>query len=241
MCAINDNLDQEFDRQVTRTRFRPIAQGAVSTFHGHVFTLALYVVEYILFLPFPAPAMRLAAITTFLLSIYPLGKRVTDFPQVILGLGLSFSVFTCSAVLDMDPLGPRYRVSTVSLYAADILWTVSFDTIYAHQDREDDKKAGVRSLAVRLGEHTKLALAVMSILQVYLLILIGFENQFSPIYFTVTCGGTASTLLAMLITADLNTPSSCAWWFGPGLSLMCVNMAGGFVCEYLWKYWALVS
>ena len=249
-CTWNDTLDQDFDRKVARTRNRPIARGAVSTFQGHVFTLVLTLIGVGILYPMPRSVIFHALVDGVLLFVYPLLKRCTDFPQLELGFGLSYPVFIVTALMGQDPLAPLFELgicqisliavaqsskfwSAASLYAAGILWTIIFDTIYAHQDYEDDRKAGVRGLAVRLGRKgTKPALSVLALLQVMLLIACGDFAGFGLIYRFITCGGVAMTLATMIWTVELEKGESCAWWFGPGSRPVGFMTVAGLLGEY---------
>ncbi|RHZ51487.1 4-hydroxybenzoate octaprenyltransferase [Aspergillus thermomutatus] len=247
VCTWNDTLDQGFDRKVSRTRNRPIPRGAVSTAQSHLFTLAQIAVGMALLLPLPRGCMNHAALMTAILLVYPLGKRVTDFPQVILGVAFGMPIFLCGAALDGDPLplSDLHRfgtetndlrlVAAMCFYIASILWTVIFDTIYAHQDAKDDAKAGVRSLAVRLGDRTKLGLSVLAVTQVMLLFAAGVACEFSTIYFAGSCVGTALSLAALLWFVDLRRSASCAWWFCPGSHLVGASIVAGLLGEYCFK------
>jgi 4-hydroxybenzoate polyprenyltransferase len=247
VCTWNDTLDQDFDRKVTRTRNRPIPRGAVSTFQSHLFTLAQIAVGTTLLLPLQRGCMYHAALMTAILLVYPLGKRVTDFPQVILGIAFGMPIFLCGAALDADPLllsdlnrfaaetDDLHLVAAVCFYIASILWTVIFDTIYAHQDAKDDAKVGVRSLAVRLGDRTKQALSVLTAAQVMLLFAAGVACNFSAIYFAGSCVGTAVSLAALLWFVDLRHSASCAWWFFPGSHLVGASIVAGLLGEYCFR------
>ncbi|GIK06896.1 hypothetical protein Aspvir_002549 [Aspergillus viridinutans] len=247
VCTWNDTLDQDFDRKVTRTRNRPIPRGAVSTVQSHLFTLAQIAVGTALLLPLPRGCMYHAALMTAILLVYPLGKRVTDFPQVILGIAFGMPIFLCGAALDADPLplSGLHRFETeahdlrlvagVCFYIASILWTVIFDTIYAHQDAKDDAKVGVRSLAVRLGDRTKQALSVLAAAQVMLLFAAGVACNFSAIYFAGSCIGTAVSLAALLWFVDLRHSASCGWWFFPGSHLVGASIVAGLLGEYCFR------
>ncbi|KAF4168772.1 hypothetical protein CNMCM6936_001192 [Aspergillus lentulus] len=244
VCSWNDTLDQSFDRNVSRTRNRPIPRGAVSTVQGHLFTLAQIALGTAMLLPLPRGCMCHAALMTAILLVYPLGKRVTDFPQVILGIAFGMPIFLCGAALDADslPLSDLYRLGTetdvlrlvaaLCFYIASILWTIIFDTIYAHQDARDDAKVGVRSLAVRLGDRTKQALSVLAATQVMLLLAAGVACNFSAIYFAGSCVGTAISLAALLWFVDLRHSASCAWWFCPGSHLVGASIIVGLLGEY---------
>lgn len=253
VCTWNDTLDQDFDRKVSRTRNCPIPRGAVSTVQSHLFTLAQIAVGTALPLPLPRGCMYHAALMTAILLVYPLGKRVMDFPQVILGIAFGMPIFLCGAALDANPLllsdlhlfGPENDdhddglrlVAALCFYIASILWTVIFDTVYAHQDAKDDAKAGVRSLAVRLGDRTKQALSVLAAAQVMLLFAAGVACKFSMIYFAGSCVGTAVSLAAMLWFVELRDSASCAWWFCPGSQPCgceyCGWVAGGVLLQVL--------
>lgn len=236
VCTVNDICDQDFDRQVARTRFRPLARRAVSTAQATAFTIAQLFVLSLLTLPLPTSSYMFAAATTLALSIYPLGKRVTHFPQVILGLAFAIPIFMCCEILDKDAdTDTRSPRAVSALYWVSTLWTVISDTIYAHQDMDDDAKAGVKSLAVLLGQQTKLWLSLLAIVQVALLVFIGAECDFSYLYYTLCCGGTALSLGVMLITVDLRSPASCAYWFGPGARLVGCSLVGGFLAEYAYR------
>ncbi|KAI5367917.1 Putative UbiA prenyltransferase family [Septoria linicola] len=237
VCAWNDNIDQDFDRQVARCRNRPIARGAVSTLQGHVFTAAQTVMCGTILVEYPKEIMVYAGIMTVVLGIYPFGKRITDFPQVILGFAFAIPVFMCAAALGADPLlspaTASMRNGALCLYGANTLWTIIFDTVYAHQDIKDDVKAGVRSLAVRLGDQTKLGLGLLSCIQVALMVACGHYCGLSWAYFVFGCGGAAASLFAMLYLVELSRPSSCAWWFGPGSRLVGASIVLGFLGHYV--------
>ncbi|KAI1431252.1 UbiA prenyltransferase family [Xylaria sp. CBS 124048] len=257
-CAWNDNLDQDFDRQVARCRTRPIPRGAVSTLQAHLFTAVLTAVGACVLAPFRSSVLLHASVDGALLFVYPLLKRFTDFPQVELGFGLSYPVFMVSSMLGKDPLAPLYERSgsvdvSVSarlhqvfesplaraagcLYVAGILWCIIFDTVYAHQDYEDDLKAGVKGLAVRLGrDGTKPALSIAAAVQVYCLVLAGQYSGLGLPYYVVSCAGAAIMLATMLWAVRLHDGKSCAWWFGPGSAYVGATVTIGLMAEFWLK------
>lgn len=250
-CTWNDNLDQDLDRQVARCRARPIARGAVTTSKAHMFTIAQMAVGAYTLSPFQGSVLIHATINGALLFIYPLLKRCTDFPQVELGFGLSYAIFIVAAILGNDPFMSLWdsstdfsdRLSKIAasplaqssgfLYAAGIFWCIIFDTVYAHQDYEDDLKAGVRGLAVRLGRNgTKPALLLTAAVQVYCLVLAGQHAGLGTLYYTFSCGGAAGVLATMLWAVKLDNSSSCAWWFGPGNSCVGATVTVGLFAEF---------
>lgn len=236
-CAWNDNMDQEFDRQVTRCRNRPIARGAVTTEQAHLFTAALCLALVPILALLPAGCTYHTIPMLLLFGLYALAKRVTYYPQIVLGFPFAWAIFFCCAALSVNPFSPRLFPPTVSLFAANIFWTISYDTIYAHQDIRDDVKAGVKSMAVRFANSTKLLVSALSIGQVSLLIWTGWLTALSPVYFIGTCAGTATASGIMIATVDLSEPSSCAWFFHRQFWFIGGSMASGFFGDYVLKVW----
>ena len=212
-CAWNDNMDQDFDRKVTRCRHRPIARGAVSTTQGHIFTAALTSTGLPLFVLLPSKCLYHTVPITLLFALYPFAKRVTYYPQVVLGFPFAWAIFMSCAALNVDPFAPRPLVPTASLFAANIFWTIIYDTIYAHQDIRDDVNAGVKSMAVRFADSTKRLAATLAAAQLALLVLTGWLAGLSPVYFVGSCGGALVSLASIIVLIDLGDPASCAWWF----------------------------
>ncbi|KAL8822371.1 MAG: hypothetical protein Q9191_006894 [Dirinaria sp. TL-2023a] len=231
-CTWNDNVDQGFDRQVARTRFRPIARGAVSTTQAHVFTVALLLAQIPFAVVLPAACTYQIVAVNFAFAGYALMKRITYYPQVVLGFPFAWAIFICCSALEVNPISSDLILATMSIFVANIIWTVIYDTIYAHQDIRDDVKAGVKSMAIRFGDNTKAFAAGLAAIQIALLILTGTEVGFSYLYFLGTCGGTAVTLGSMLVKVDLKEPSSCAWFFHQGFWYVGGSMAMGLAAEY---------
>ncbi len=233
-CTWNDTVDQAFDRQVERCRHRPVARGAVSTTQAHVFTLAQLVLGYPFLAFFPGPCTLHMQVTVILLFVYALMKRITYYPQVVLGFPFAWAVFFCLAALGIDPLGD-YALPTLALFAANILWTVTYDTIYAHQDIADDEKAGVKGLALRLRDSTKLVASILSVAQVSLLALCGHWSGFGAIYFVGTVGGVAAAMAYYIYDVDLKRPESCGAWFHRQFWIVGAGFMAGLTGEYVMR------
>ena len=155
-CTYNDIVDRDLDAEVERTRSRPIPSGAVTVRQAQVFLAALALVGLVGLLQFNWFTVGLGVLSLATVAIYPFLKRVTNWPQ--LGLGLAFS---WGALMGWAAVFGRLDAAPLLLYAGAILWTIGYDTIYAHQDKEDDALIGVRSTARLFGDNTKPALTVL--------------------------------------------------------------------------------
>jgi 4-hydroxybenzoate polyprenyltransferase len=232
-CTWNDNIDQDFDRAVTRCKNRPIARGAVSTFQGHIFTVFQVIIGALLLSFLPVNCTYDAIVISILFTIYPFGKRFTNYPQLILGFPFAGAIVMSCHALGLNPLSEKNGVATICLVLANVCWTMIYDTIYAHQDLKDDLKAGVKSMAVRFQDHTKPLLSVLAVSQSLLLIIVGLDLGLSALYFLISCVANGIFLAAAIVMVDLNKPSSCAWWFKMGFWMSGVSMAFGFLTDYL--------
>lgn len=154
-CVVNDLWDRKLDRLVERTAGRPLASGAVSVPAALGFLLLLLLIGLGILLSLGRTAQILGVTSLVLVAFYPAAKRVTWWPQVMLGF-----TFDWGALLGYAAARGSLGWPAFLLYAAAILWTLGYDTIYAHQDREDDALAGIKSAALRLGERTRFWLAI---------------------------------------------------------------------------------
>lgn len=149
-CVMNDIADRHIDARVARTASRPIPSGAISVRRAVVFMGTLSLAGLAVLLQFNAFTIALGASSLLLVALYPFAKRITDWPQAVLGLTFNWGALVGWAAERGDLGWPA-----VALYAAGIAWTLGYDTIYAHQDREDDAIVGVRSTALRFGKATR--------------------------------------------------------------------------------------
>ena len=153
-CVVNDLWDRDIDRRVSRTAGRPLASGALRARHALAFLAALLAVGLLVLLQLNPLAEALGAASLILVALYPLAKRVTWWPQLMMGFTFGFG-----APLGYAAAAGRLDGAWAALYGAAILWDLGFDTIYAHQDREDDALVGVKSTARLFGERTRPFLA----------------------------------------------------------------------------------
>ena len=148
-CTWNDITDREFDAQVARTRSRPIPSGQVTAKGAAVWMIAQALIAFCILLTFNTAAILLGVLALLPVAIYPFAKRFTWWPQVFLGLA-----FNWGALLAWTAHTGSLGAPAVVLYLAGIAWTLFYDTIYAHQDTEDDALIGVKSTARLFGENT---------------------------------------------------------------------------------------
>ena len=148
-CVVNDLWDRDIDRQVARTAGRPLASGMLRPRDALVFLAVLLLAGLAILLQLNRLAQALGAASLLLVALYPLAKRVTWWPQLMMGVTFGFG-----APLGYAAAAGRLDAAWVAIYGAAILWDLGFDTIYAHQDREDDALVGVRSTARLFGERT---------------------------------------------------------------------------------------
>ncbi len=149
-CTLNDIADRKFDALVARTRSRPIASGRIGVIQALLFLAALSLVGFIILLQFNSFTVVLGAASLGIVAIYPFMKRITNWPQLVLGLA-----FNWGALVGWSATQGSLAWPAVMIYAGGIFWTLAYDTIYAHQDREDDVLIGVKSTARYFGESTK--------------------------------------------------------------------------------------
>jgi 4-hydroxybenzoate polyprenyltransferase len=149
-CTWNDLSDRDFDARVARTRSRPLPSGQVTPRQAAAWMAAQALLAFAILLSFPAPAVVLGVASLALVAVYPFAKRFTWWPQVFLGLAFNWGVLLAWAAHAGGLAAPA-----LILYAAGIAWTLFYDTIYAHQDREDDALIGVRSTARLFGAATR--------------------------------------------------------------------------------------
>jgi 4-hydroxybenzoate polyprenyltransferase len=177
-CVVNDLWDRDLDRAVARTRARPLAAGLLSTRQALGFLLILLTLSLFILLSLNRTAQIMGVVSLLPVALYPLAKRVTNWPQIVLGFTFGFG-----APLGFIAAGGHFSLAFFAIYAAAILWDLYFDTIYAHQDREDDAIAGIGSSALALGRHTRLFMIVLVAVLVGLLALAGHAQARGTLFY----------------------------------------------------------
>ena len=202
-CVVNDLWDRDIDRRVARTAGRPLASGAIRPRQAVVFLAALLVCGLLVLLCLNRLAQELGAASLVLVALYPLAKRITWWPQLVMGFTFGFG-----APMGYAAATGRIDWAWTALYGAAILWDLGFDTIYAHQDREDDALVGVKSTARLFGDRTRPFLAACYAGTVLLLILAGWLAGLSW-WFAAALLVPAALLARQVAGLDIDDPGRC--------------------------------
>lgn len=202
-CVVNDMWDRDLDRQMARTAGRPLASGALRMRHAVAFGGALLGIGFCILLQLNRVAQVLGVASLLLVALYPLAKRVTWWPQAVLGV-----TFGWGAPLGYAAASGRIDAAAVALHAAAFAWILGYDTVYAHQDREDDALIGVRSTARLFAGHTRAFLSACYAATIALLALAGGLAGLSPFFYAALLAPAA--LLAWQVRSiDIEDPAKC--------------------------------
>ncbi|KAI1358827.1 4-hydroxybenzoate polyprenyl transferase family protein [Xylaria arbuscula] len=240
-CSINDLWDRNLDPKVTRTRLRPIARGALTPFRAFAFTGVQLLAGLGILLQFPFVCLFYGIPSLLFVATYPLAKRVTYYPQFVLGLTFSWGAMMGFPALGVDLLAAdagAVRAAAALLYASNVAWTVLYDMIYAHMDIRDDAKAGIKSIALKHDADTKKVLTGLAVVQIGLLAGAGIATGAGPAFFIGSCGGAAVTLGYMIKKVNLKNVKDCWWWFVNGCWITGGAISFGLGADYLIQYMA---
>jgi len=163
-CTWNDITDRDLDDKVERTKSRPIPSGQVTAKQAAVFMVLQCLIGFVVLIQFNGFAIATGIASLIIVAAYPFMKRITYWPQVVLGLAFSWG-----ALMGFAATFARIDPAALLLYAGAISWVIGYDTIYAHQDAEDDLMIGIKSTALKFGERTHLALGIFYSLSVLLI------------------------------------------------------------------------
>lgn len=240
-CTVNDLWDRNLDPHVARTRLRPVARGAVSVRQAVPFLGVQLLAGLALLVQLPYQCFFYATPSLLFVATYPLAKRVTNYPQFVLGLTFSWGAFMGYPALGVDLLSNTPAlVSAACLYGSCVAWTIVYDMIYAYQDIRDDAKAGIKSIALAQEANAKAFLSAVSTLQVALLAGAGAAIGAGPIFYVGTCGGAAATLGYMLRKVNLQSVQDCWAWFKKGAwftgGAISLGLTGEYMAHYLGWY-----
>ncbi|KAK1728147.1 hypothetical protein CaCOL14_000559 [Colletotrichum acutatum] len=236
-CSINDLWDRNLDPHVTRTKFRPIARGAITPFQGLAFTGAQLLAGLGILVQFPTSCLWYGIPSLLFVASYPLAKRVTYYPQAVLGLTFSWGAMMGFPALGIDLLSNSAALTAAGLlYTSNVAWTILYDMIYAHMDIKDDVKAGIKSIALKHDAETKQVLTGLAAVQLGLLGAAGFAAGAGPAFFIGSVGGAAVTLGVMIKRVNLKSVKDCWWWFINGCWITGGVISLGLAADYTVRY-----
>lgn len=185
-CVINDFADRKVDGFVTRTKNRPLPSGRATSKEAVLLFIALAFTAFLLVLTQNIFTIQLSLIGLLLAFMYPFMKRFTHLPQLVLGLAFSWSI----------PMAYAAQANTLSLsvwllFAANVTWTVAYDTLYGMVDKEDDLKIGIKSTAILFAQYDKLIIALLQLTTLILLLVLGLIEHLGGFYYVslVLAGG----------------------------------------------------
>jgi 4-hydroxybenzoate polyprenyltransferase len=202
-CTWNDIVDRDLDARVERTRSRPIPSGQVSVAGASAFLLLQALAGLAVLLQFNLFTVMLGIASLAVVAVYPFMKRFTYWPQTVLGLAFSWG-----ALMGWAAAFGRLDPPALVLYAGSIAWVIGYDTIYAHQDREDDALIGIKSTALLFGARTKTMLAIFFSLAVALIALAGWMAGAGTV-FALGLLGFAAHLSWQIRRLDIDDPVLC--------------------------------
>ena len=202
-CTWNDITDREFDGKVARTRTRPLPSGQVKLWQAFAFLTLQLGAGLLVLACFNRFAIELGAASLVVVFAYPLMKRITYWPQVVLGLA-----FNWGAMLGWAALKGSLALTPLLLYLAGIAWTLGYDTIYAHQDKEDDALLGLKSTALKFGAGSAPWLYAFYGVALALLAACGASLGLGRLYY-LGLAAAGLLLLWQVAAIDLDDPDDC--------------------------------
>ncbi len=206
-CTWNDLVDRNLDGLVERTRSRPIPSGQVTVAEATAFMLLQALIGFLVLIQFNRFTVFTGLASLLVVAIYPFMKRITYWPQIVLGLAFSYG-----ALMGWPAAFGRLDWPAIVLYAGSISWVIGYDTIYAHQDREDDLLIGIKSTALLFGENTRPMLAGFYAGAV---VLIGAAGLLAGgrLIFVLGLIGFAAHLAWQVMRLDINDSAHCLTLF----------------------------
>lgn len=211
-CVINDILDKDIDKKVKRTKDRPLAGGKVTVAEAWTIFVFLMAMGLLVLLQLNRLAIILGFLIVVPIMVYPLMKRFFAWPQLFLAL-----VFNWGVLIAWAYVGEELSLSTLILYMACMCWTIGYDTIYAHQDKDYDKKIGIKSTALVFVGRSKTFIGGFYAVMIGMFVVLGILNDFSKIYYA----GTAIAALHLFLqvkTVKLDDAKNCMDKFNSNIS-----------------------
>ena len=203
-CIVNDVLDRNFDRKVTRTKNRPIASGKISVKIGLLYALMLCSLAFLVLINFNHFTILIALASMPLAFTYPLMKRFTYWPQLFLGITFNYGL-----ILGWTSMSERIDIVPIIFYIGAIFWTLGYDTIYGFQDIKDDEIIGVKSTSIKFKGTAKFFLIICYFFFTSSLLVGGYIMNFNLIYFLFLLLPIMHLFFFQINTFNSKNPSLC--------------------------------
>ncbi len=203
-CIINDIIDKEFDKKVTRTKNRPIASGKISVTHGLVYAAILCFVALLVLINFNKLTIILAFCSMPLAFTYPLMKRFTYWPQLFLGITFNYGL-----ILGWTSIESSINFLPIILYIGAIFWTLGYDTIYGYQDIIDDEIIGVKSTSIKFKDNSRKFLSICYLVTTISFLILGLKMNFNFILYISVALITFHLFFYQLKSFNAKDPEKC--------------------------------
>ena len=202
-CIVNDIVDKDFDKNVSRTRFRPLASGKISVSKSLIYALVLCVIAFLILIQFNFLTIILGIGSMFLAFSYPYMKRITYWPQLFLGLTFNWGI-----VMGWTAINNFISYEIIILYISAIFWTLGYDTIYGVQDMADDEIIGIKSTAIKFKKNIKLFVTLNYLISIFLLIYL-FKDQIGLNLFSLLFSSFVLSLIIQIKMFNKLNPNNC--------------------------------
>jgi len=203
-CIVNDILDKEFDKKVSRTKDRPIACGKISVKLGIIYTLILCFCALLILLNFNSITIILAIGSMPLAFTYPLMKRFTYWPQLFLGITFNFGL-----LLGWTSINESLNILPILFYTGAIFWTLGYDTIYGFQDIKDDEIIGLKSTSIKFKKKPFIFLLACYVILFSMIISLGILENFNIFYYAFSLMIGYHLFLFQLKSVNIDKPMNC--------------------------------
>ncbi|EAN30643.1 UbiA prenyltransferase family protein [Theileria parva strain Muguga] len=207
-CCVNDLADRNFDKLVQRTKIRPLASGSINTTEALITLMFNSTIALTILYQFDPTTIGLGLLTGVTCSIYPFMKRYIKYPQLILGLSSSIGTLMAWTAISGNPL----TMAPLCIYLTSSLWSLIYDTVYAHQDKNDDIKLGLGSLAIEWGDKTKKMCNIVAYNMSILMATCGYLAHLTDLFY-VSVVISHLWMLREIKKVDLSDPANCLLFF----------------------------
>ena len=203
-CIVNDILDRKFDKQVSRTKERPIASGKISVFQGLIYSGLLCCMALLVLLNFNSFTIFLALASMPLAFTYPLMKRYTYWPQLFLGITFNYGL-----ILGWTSINTETLFIPIIFYLGAIFWTLGYDTIYGYQDIKDDEIIGLKSTSIKFKSNPYIFLSICYTIFFLSLIVVGIQMNLNKFFYLLLIPIFFQIFILQIKKLDINNSMSC--------------------------------